>query len=122
MIFSEVYYYSQFTLIYLNINNPRFCDNFTDSGNVIQKFVLSFNCFKCFKLPNESGSALSLLLFKFSLIKDVRLPIVLGIENKLFELDNVIFTPHISFYSEESLVKLRTSTTLNVIDTLFNNK
>ena len=78
--------------IYLKSISPFLCIDFIDLGKIIQKFALtfysfnSFNCFNCFKVPNESGSVLSLLLFKFSLIKDVRLPIDSGSENNVLEL------------------------------------
>lgn len=39
-------------------------------------------------------------------------------KNKLLKLDNVIFTPHSSFYSEESLIELRKRVALTVIENL----
>jgi len=39
-------------------------------------------------------------------------------KNKLLELDNVIFTPHSSFYAEESLIELRKRVALTVVEYL----
>jgi len=39
-------------------------------------------------------------------------------ENPLPKLDNLIITPHISFYSEESYVELKTKTTKAVLAVL----
>lgn len=42
-------------------------------------------------------------------------------KTKFFELDNVIFSPHIAFYSEESLIKLKQNVTYNILEVLINN-
>jgi len=39
-------------------------------------------------------------------------------DDPLLELDNVVLTPHVAFYSEESLAELRRRTTQSVIDVL----
>ena len=39
-------------------------------------------------------------------------------DDPLLALENVYFTPHISFYSEESIVRLRTATVESVVDVL----
>ena len=39
-------------------------------------------------------------------------------ENSLLKLDNLIITPHISFYSEESYVELKTKTAKAVLSVL----
>jgi len=36
----------------------------------------------------------------------------------LLELDNVVLTPHVAFYSEESLADLRRRTAQSVVDVL----
>lgn len=42
--------------------------------------------------------------------------------NPLLKMDNVILTPHIGFYSEESMQELQHKTALNVVDVLQGNK
>jgi D-3-phosphoglycerate dehydrogenase len=42
-------------------------------------------------------------------------------KNELLKLDNVIFSPHIAYYSEEALVRLRRSTSFNVLVELLGN-
>ena len=36
-------------------------------------------------------------------------------KNELLKLDNVVFSPHIAYYSEEALQRLRQSTSFNVL-------
>ena len=42
--------------------------------------------------------------------------------NKLLDFDNVILTPHVAFYSEDSLKKLQKNTAQNVADVLIGRK
>lgn len=44
------------------------------------------------------------------------------ISNPLLSMDNVILTPHIAFYSEESIQELKRKTALNVMDVLQGKK
>ena len=39
-------------------------------------------------------------------------------DDPLLELDNVVLTPHVAFYSEESLADLRRRTAQSVVDVL----
>lgn len=42
----------------------------------------------------------------------------MDISNPLLSMDNVILTPHVAFYSEESIQELKRKTALNVVDVL----
>lgn len=42
-------------------------------------------------------------------------------KNELLKLDNVIFSPHIAYYSEEALIRLRQCTSFNVLAELLGN-
>ena len=43
-------------------------------------------------------------------------------ENPLFSLENIIITPHISFYSKESYIELKTKTAEAVLSVLTGKK
>ena len=43
-------------------------------------------------------------------------------DNPLFSMDNVIITPHVAFFSQESLIELRTRTSSAVVDVLSGRK
>jgi len=46
----------------------------------------------------------------------------MDVNNPLLSMDNVILTPHIAFYSEESIQELKQKTALNIVDILQGKK
>ena len=71
----------------------------TARGGLIDEGAL----YKALTAKKISGAALDVLENESS-----------NIHNPLFQLDNLILTPHVAFYSETSLVKLRTKLTLDI--------